>query len=91
VSEKEKGFAREDAPLDLTAGSRIVVTFADDHNLDGAKVEVRDVSPEQIAVVLFYLTRVANALTTAREMEQARAKQSPLEIARSIPQKLRKD
>lgn len=85
----ENGFAREDSPLDMTAASRIVITFADDHTLDGMRVEVREVTPEQIAVANFYLQRIATGLATAREMAVAKAKQPPIEIARAMPQGLK--
>lgn len=38
----------------------IVITFTDDHSLSGAKFDIDGVTPEQIAVAIYHLTRSAN-------------------------------
>lgn len=42
--------------------NRIVVEFADDHSIGGAKFDVSEVTPEQIAVACFHLERIATQL-----------------------------
>lgn len=55
-------------PVPTGAPNRIVVTFADDHTVNGAKIEIAGVSPEQIAVAVFHLERVANSLANAAQI-----------------------
>lgn len=61
--------------------NRVVINFPDDHDIGGMKIEVIDVTPEQIMVAVYHLTRSANQLSDAkmmhaemqrREMEQVR-------------------
>lgn len=60
-----------DAPTQAAA-HRIVVTFPTDHELNGMKVEIVDVTPEQVAVAAFHLTRSANQLADAMMLQAAR-------------------
>ena len=57
-----------DAPK-LDAANRIVFTFANDHDIGGLKVEIIGVTPEQIAVAVFYLNRSANQIADMRQMQ----------------------
>ena len=53
------------APTD--SDSKISFTFPDNHSIDGSKVEILNVTPEQIAVAQLYLTRFALMLMANRE------------------------
>lgn len=49
------------------SASRISFAFPDDHTIDGAKVEILNVTPEQMAVAQLYLQRFALASMAARD------------------------
>lgn len=55
--------------------SRIAFVFPDDHTIDGAKVEILNVTPEQMAVAQLYLQRFALVSMAARDasVQQAQA------------------
>lgn len=57
-----------DAPK-ADAVNRIVFNFPNDHDIGGLKVEIVGVTPEQIAVAVFYLERSANQLADMRQMQ----------------------
>jgi hypothetical protein len=61
----------KEAPT-TAAPHRIVITFASDHELDGMKVEIHDVTPEQCAVASYHLMRSANQLSDAAMLAAAR-------------------
>lgn len=61
---------REDAPK-VGDPHRVLFTFTDDHGIDGMKVEIIGVTPEQIAVAIFYLQRTASQLADFRQMSAA--------------------
>lgn len=59
---------KKDAP-EADAPHRIVFQFVNDHDIGGMKVEVKNVTPEQCAVALFYLQRVANDTADMRQLQ----------------------
>lgn len=54
------------------AAHRILITFANDHEINGMKVEIMDVTPEQCAVASYHLMRSANQLSDAKMLQAAR-------------------
>jgi len=62
----EREAAKPDAP------HRIVVTFTDNHSISGAKFDIVDVTPEQIAIAVFHLMRSANQISDAMMLQAAR-------------------
>lgn len=56
----------------------IVIVFGDDHTISGAKFDIRDVSPEQIAVAVYHLNRSAQRLSDMMELA-ARQNQSDVQ------------
>jgi hypothetical protein len=67
-----------DAPL-ATAPSRVLVNFPNDHDISGMKIEIANVTPEQIAVMIFHLQRSASQIA---DMRQLQAESERREIAR---------
>lgn len=65
----------------------IVFEFVDDHEVSGAKVDVRDVTPEQVFVAVGHLNRIAMMLLGQRD---AVAKQAELE-AMAVQQQLARE
>lgn len=57
-----------DAPT-TDAANRIVFNFPNDHDIGGLKVDIIGVTPEQIAVAIFYLNRSANQIADMRQMQ----------------------
>jgi len=49
----------------------VAIEFADDHTISGAKITIRNVTPEQLVVGAHYLARVANQIEDARELQGA--------------------
>jgi hypothetical protein len=41
---------------------RILIEFPNDHDIAGAKFDVTEITPEQIAVAIFHLNMIASAL-----------------------------
>lgn len=70
--------AKPPMKIDPTAPNRVIITFTDDHNIAGAKFEIMNVSAEQIAVAIFYLTRSANQM---KDMETIAAMQDQSALA----------
>lgn len=66
--------SREDAP-DASGRHRIVITFENDHEINGMKVEINDVTPEQCAVAAFYIERSANQVADVRQIKAAQEAQ----------------
>jgi hypothetical protein len=62
----EKEAPREDVQ------HRILITFADNHGISGAKFDIQGVTPEQIAVASYHLMRSANQLSDAMMLQAAR-------------------
>lgn len=75
--------AEKDAPK-LDDPHRVVITFPDDHTISGMKVEVIGVTPEQIAVAVFHLSRTANQVADARQMQAAVAARELESIRREL-------
>lgn len=76
-------------PDDSKAGT-ISATFPDDHTIDGLQLKVENVTAEQIAVVVFYLQRVAMSMVDAA-MYAARQQQAEIEaVGREIAASRRK-
>lgn len=50
-----------------TGENRIVFVFPDDHEVNGMKIEVLNVTPEQIAVAIMQLNRIALMLLAQRD------------------------
>lgn len=59
-----------DAPQ-ATDKHRIVITFPDDHSINGMKVEIMGVTPEQCAVASFHISRAGNQVADARQVMAA--------------------
>lgn len=73
--------AEETAP----ATSFVNVEFTDDHNIEGMKVTVRNVTPLQITAAIYYLQRAANRLAdTIEGMQMAKREKDALVIASDI-------
>lgn len=54
--------------IDEDAKHRVLVTFPDDHSINGMKVEIIGVTPEQMAVAVFHLSRAASQVADARQL-----------------------
>lgn len=67
---------------DAEAANRVLIEFANDHDISGAKFDVRDVSPEQIFVAVAYLTRIGNQLLDTAMLASAQG-QAQLAAVRS--------
>lgn len=61
----------KDAPAQA-APHRILITFTSDHEINGMKVEIVDVTPEQCAVASYHMMRSANQLSDAAMLQAAR-------------------
>lgn len=72
-----------DAPK-IEAANRIVINFPDDHDINGMKIEMINLTSEQIMVAVYYLTRSANQLSDAKQMEQAMRQREIASIAAEI-------
>ena len=72
-----------DAPTTV-APHRILITFASDQELDGMKVEIMDVTPEQCAVASYHLMRSANQLSDAAMLNAARERGEIKRIRREL-------
>lgn len=65
--------------------SYLSVIFTDDHNIEGMKVEVRNITPLQITAAIYYLQRAANRLADAVEFQQMqKAEKDRLVVATDI-------
>lgn len=53
------------------AKHHVLVEFKDDHSIDGAKFDVINVSAEQCMVVAAYLSRIANQMLDATQLQAA--------------------
>jgi hypothetical protein len=73
----------EDAPK-TDAPNRIVLTFTDDHSIENMKVEVVNVTPEQVAIAIFHLTRIANQVADARQFQAAQAARELAAVAADL-------
>lgn len=49
--------------------NRILITFVDDHAIHGMKMEIIGVTPEQVAVAIFHLGRIADTLADHAVMQ----------------------
>lgn len=65
-------------PQDKTkpVGHFIQCDFPDDHTIDGLKIRIEGVTPEQMYIAAMHLTRTANAAADFR-MQQAMQAQQP--------------
>lgn len=66
------------------AANRIVFSFTDDHTIDGMKVEVVNVTPEQCAVAAFHLLRIGNQVADARQFQAAQAQREVAAVAAQL-------
>jgi hypothetical protein len=62
----------------------VSIEFADDHTISGAKITIRNVTPEQLVVAAHYLTRVANQIEDARELQGAAMQSQTAAIMREL-------
>lgn len=72
-----------DAPK-TDAPNRILINFPDDHDIHGAKIEIVGVTSEQIMLAVFYLTRSANQLADARQMQGEMQRREIENISREL-------
>lgn len=72
-----------DAPK-LDAPHRILISFSTDHEINGMKVELVDVTPEQVAVACYHLMRSANQLTDVMMLGAARDRAEVERIRREL-------
>lgn len=61
----------EESP-DTKAPHRVVITFPTDREINGMRVEIIGVTPEQCAVASYHLMRSANQLSDAMMLQAAR-------------------
>lgn len=66
---------------------RIVISFPDDHEINGMKVDVSDVTPEQVAVAVFHLQRVASQLADVRQFSAEQARRQVAQVSRELRRK----
>jgi hypothetical protein len=66
--------------------NRIVFVFPNDHDVNGSKVEVLNVTPEQIAVAVFHLNRVALMLMGQRDSVAMQAEQEAIAVRAQLAQ-----
>lgn len=69
---------------DPTAENRIVVAFVNDHDIGGAKFDVRGVSAEQVFVAVAYLSRIANQMLDAAVLASAQGSAQMDAIKRAL-------
>ncbi len=60
--------------------NRIVFEFPDDHGVSGSKVDVRDVTPEQIFVAIGHLQRIALMLMAQQQAVALQAEQEAIAV-----------
>lgn len=73
----------KDAPSASDA-HRLLVTFPDDHDINGMKVDVTDVTPEQVSVAIFHLQRVASQLADLRQFQAETARREVADVAAAL-------
>lgn len=64
--------------------NRIVISFPNDHDIGGMKIDVTAVTAEQIAVAIFYLQRVASGILDTVISNQRAAAAEIADVARGI-------
>lgn len=62
----------------------VVITFADNHSLGGAKIDIVGVTPEQIMVAVYHMTRSANMETDRLMLQSARQRDEVTAVMREI-------
>lgn len=72
-----------DAPK-VDAPNRIVFNFPNDHDIGGMSVEIIGVTPEQVAVAVFYLNRSANQIADVRQMQAQGEARTMADIRREL-------
>lgn len=86
TDEQDNGVDIEEAPTSFI--SFISVEYADDHSIEGVRIQIQNVTPLQIVTAIYYLQRAANRLADAQEYMQAQAaeheRNSTLEVVRDI-------
>ena len=70
-------------PKESAAGT-ISATFPDDHSIDGLSLKVENVTAEQIAVVVFYLQRVADNMVDAAMYARRQSEAEIAAVARDL-------
>lgn len=76
----------EEAPK-LDAPHRIVISFPTDHEINGMKVEIIGVTPEQCAVASYHLMRSANQLSDAMMLQTAHERAEVERVRRELARK----
>lgn len=69
----------------------ISATFPNGHEINGLQLKVDNVTAEQIAVVVFYLQRVAMSMVDAAMYAQARQNAEVAAVSREIAAERRRD
>src|SRR5207247_2072126 len=74
---------KSDSPSEAAAKAlphHIVITFTDGHSLSGAKFDIDGISPEQIAVAIYHLSRSANMESDRLMMQAAHERREVADI-----------
>lgn len=66
---------RKETDKEAQSASFIHIGYTDDHSIEGMVVTVRGVTPQQIMMAVYYLTRAANRLADAVEFQQLQAQE----------------
>jgi hypothetical protein len=73
------------------AQGTITATFPNGHEINGLQLKVDNVTAEQIAVVVFYLNRVAMSMMDAALYAKARQDAEVAAVSREIAAEKRRD
>lgn len=78
---------KADSPSEAAAKTmphHIVITFTDDHSLAGAKFDIDGLTPEQIMIAVYHLTRSANMESDRLMMKAAHERREVADIMGKI-------